>query len=70
MRHPFYTGMAMFVLFTAPALGSYFAWPVFVLYMLFFVLRILDEEKLLRQELPGYAEYCLRTPFRLVPHVW
>lgn len=70
VRHPFYTGMVMFVLFSAPALGSYFAWPVFVLYILFFVLRILDEEKLLRQELPGYADYCLRTPFRLVPHIW
>jgi len=70
VRHPFYTGMVMFVLFSAPALGSYFAWPVFVLYVLFFVLRILDEEKFLRQELPGYADYCLRTPFRLVPHVW
>jgi len=70
VRHPFYTGMIMFALFSAPALGSYFAWPVFVLYSLFFVLRILDEEKLLRQELAGYADYCLRTPFRLVPHVW
>jgi protein-S-isoprenylcysteine O-methyltransferase Ste14 len=70
VRHPFYTGCLMIMLFSAPALGSYFAWPVFVLYVLFFVLRLLDEEKLLRQELPGYADYCLRTPFRLVPHVW
>jgi len=70
VRHPFYTGMVAFALFSGPALGSYFAWPVFVLYILFFVLRILDEEKLLRQELPGYTDYCLRTPFRLVPHIW
>ncbi len=27
-------------------------------------------EKVLRQELPGYSEYYLRTRFRLVPFLW
>jgi len=36
----------------------------------FYVFRLLNEEKVLRQELPGYPEYCLRTRFRLVPFVW
>lgn len=31
--------------------------------------RIVAEEQLLRRDLPGYAEYCLRTK-RLVPFVW
>lgn len=70
VRHPFYTGRLMTVLFTAPALGSYFAWPVLALYILFFVLRLLNEEKALRRELPGYPEYCLRTRFRLLPLIW
>jgi len=70
VRHPFYTGRLMSVLFTAPALGSYFAWPVLALYILFFVLRLLHEEKVLRRELPGYPEYCLRVRFRLLPLIW
>jgi protein-S-isoprenylcysteine O-methyltransferase Ste14 len=32
--------------------------------------RLLDEERLLARELPGYREYQRRVPYRLVPHVW
>lgn len=32
--------------------------------------RLETKEIVLRQELPGYSEYCLRTRFRLVPLVW
>jgi len=53
-----------------PALGSYFAWPPFALLASFYAFRLLNEEKVLRQELPGYSEYCLRTRYRLVPFVW
>ena len=34
------------------------------------VWRILDEERLLERDLPGYDEYMHRVPCRLVPHVW
>jgi protein-S-isoprenylcysteine O-methyltransferase Ste14 len=34
------------------------------------VLRILNEEKVLRAELAGYSEYCEKTRWRLVPLVW
>jgi protein-S-isoprenylcysteine O-methyltransferase Ste14 len=34
------------------------------------VLRLLDEEKLLCAELPGYTEYCARVRWRLVPKVY
>jgi protein-S-isoprenylcysteine O-methyltransferase Ste14 len=30
----------------------------------------MNEEKVLRQELPGYVEYCQKARFRLVPYVW
>ena len=33
-------------------------------------LRILDEEKLLTQELGGYREYTQRVRYRLVPYMW
>jgi protein-S-isoprenylcysteine O-methyltransferase Ste14 len=34
------------------------------------VWRLLDEEKFLKRNLPGYAEYAERVPCRLVPFVW
>lgn len=70
VRHPMYSGALLMGLFTPLALGSYLAWPVFALLIPFYVLRLLNEERVLRQELPGYAEYCLRTRCRLVPFVW
>jgi len=32
--------------------------------------RLLDEEKILQRDLPGYAEYMRSVRFRLVPLVW
>jgi protein-S-isoprenylcysteine O-methyltransferase Ste14 len=34
------------------------------------VLRILDEEKALEKELPGYVEYKQKAKYRLIPFVW
>jgi protein-S-isoprenylcysteine O-methyltransferase Ste14 len=34
------------------------------------VFRLLNEENVLRRELAGYSEYCLRARFRLVPFFW
>jgi protein-S-isoprenylcysteine O-methyltransferase Ste14 len=70
VRHPMYLGGTVMLLFTPLALGSYFALPAFALLIPVILLRLLNEEKVLRQELPGYAEYCLRTRFRLVPLLW
>jgi len=70
VRHPMYLGGSVMFLFTPLALGSYFALPAFLLLIPLVVLRLLNEEKVLRQELPGYSEYCLHTRFRLVPFIW
>ena len=70
VRHPLYAGSLLIWLSTPLALGSYAAWPAFALLVPFYVYRLLNEEKFLRLELPGYSEYCLRTRFRLVPYVW
>jgi len=70
VRHPMYSGICAILLFTPLALGSYFALPAFVLVVPLIVLRLLNEEKVLREELPGYSEYCLDTRSRLVPLLW
>lgn len=70
IRHPMYLGMSVMLFFTPLALGSYVAWAAAALVIPIIVFRLLNEEKVLRQELPGYPEYCLRTRFRLVPRLW
>jgi protein-S-isoprenylcysteine O-methyltransferase Ste14 len=65
-----YTGALLMLCFVPLALGSWrglvFVFPMFVV----IVLRILDEEKFLSKNLPGYKEYCQKTRYRLVPFVW
>jgi protein-S-isoprenylcysteine O-methyltransferase Ste14 len=70
VRHPMYLGASVMLLFSPMALGSYWALPALALVIPFYVLRLLNEEKVLRQNLPGYSEYCLRTRFHLIPYVW
>jgi len=70
VRHPMYFGGVVLLLSAPLALGSFVAWPAFALLIPFLALRLLNEEKFLRRELPGYAEYCRRTRYRLVPFVW
>jgi protein-S-isoprenylcysteine O-methyltransferase Ste14 len=70
VRHPIYAASLIMWLAIPVALGSYVALPVFVLMIPVYVLRLLNEEKVLRRDLSGYSEYCVTTPFRLVPHVW
>jgi protein-S-isoprenylcysteine O-methyltransferase Ste14 len=70
VRHPMYS-VSLAIWFWIPlALGSWLALPAILLLLGLLVWRLLDEEKMLRRELPGYAEYCQRTPWRLVPFVW
>src|SRR2546427_309092 len=52
------------------ALGSCWALPGFLLVIPLIVLRLLNEEKMLCRDLPGYSDYCLRTRSRLLPLLW
>ena len=70
VRHPMYFGAVLMLLFTPLALGSWWALPGFLLVGVLIVLRLLNEEKILSRELPGYSEYCLSTRYRLIPMVW
>ena len=70
VRHPMYLGSVILFLFSPLALGSYWALPAFAMTIPFYVFRLLNEEKVLLQDLPGYSEYCLQTRFHLIPYVW
>lgn len=70
VRHPMYTATILFYGLTPLALGSYWAMIPAALFIPVLVLRILDEEALLRRELPGYSEYTRKVRYRLIPWVW
>ncbi len=70
IRHPMYVGTLLMYIATPIALGSYWALPPFLLMIPIIVFRILNEEEVLRKELPGYKEYCKKTKCRLLPFVW
>jgi protein-S-isoprenylcysteine O-methyltransferase Ste14 len=70
VRHPMYFGAVLMLLFTPLALGSWWALPGFLLVIPLIVLRLLNEEKMLCRDLPGYSDYCLRTRSRLLPLLW
>lgn len=70
VRHPMYAGWVVKWLATPLALGSLAALPAFCLIIPIFALRLLNEEKFLTRELPGYTEYCRQIRWRLVPYVW
>jgi protein-S-isoprenylcysteine O-methyltransferase Ste14 len=70
VRHPLYMFASLMWLAIGPALGSYVALPLLALEIPVFVVRLLNEEKFLRRDLPGYEEYCRTTPHHLVPYVW
>ncbi|MDP4093627.1 MAG: isoprenylcysteine carboxylmethyltransferase family protein [Bacillota bacterium] len=70
VRHPMYLSSVLLYLFTPLALGSYFAVIPAMFIVLVFVLRILDEEKELIQNLDGYMEYIQKVKYRLIPGIW
>lgn len=70
VRHPMYTAMTLIILFSALALGSYWALIPAALFPLLLVARILNEEAVLHRELVGYNEYCEEVHYRLLPGVW
>jgi protein-S-isoprenylcysteine O-methyltransferase Ste14 len=70
VRHPMYMGSLVLFMFTPLALGSWVALPAFALLIPFFAIRLLNEEKVLREELLGYSEYCMKTRYHLIPLIW
>ena len=70
VRHPMYASALLYLAGTPLALGSWRGLIAFAAILPFIGWRLLDEERLLVRELPGYAEYRQRVRYRLVPLVW
>jgi protein-S-isoprenylcysteine O-methyltransferase Ste14 len=70
VRHPMYLGVLIMYIPTPVALGSYWGIIPMATILLALVFRILNEEKVLSKDLPGYKEYCQKTRYRLIPLIW
>ncbi|MCK4662369.1 MAG: isoprenylcysteine carboxylmethyltransferase family protein [Bacteroidales bacterium] len=70
VRHPMYIGVLIMFIPTPIALGSYWGLIPFALLPVSLALRILNEEKVLSNNLNGYKEYCQKTRYRLIPFIW
>jgi protein-S-isoprenylcysteine O-methyltransferase Ste14 len=70
VRHPMYFGALVVFIATPLALGSF--WALLLVPLLFAVLalRLLDEERFLRANLPGYTAYCQKVRLHLIPFLW
>lgn len=70
VRHPMYAAALPMLVLTPLALGSYWGLLVGIAVIPALVWRLLDEERVLARELPGYIDYCRTVRWRLVPYVW
>ncbi|WP_086347997.1 methyltransferase family protein [Candidatus Enterococcus clewellii] len=70
VRHPMYTATIILFLAMPLVLGSVPAFLIFLLYPLLVVKRIRNEEQVLEQDLPGYAQYKQKVRYRLLPFIW
>lgn len=70
VRHPMYSGAMLLLVATPLALGSWVGLPFAIPVILVIVARLLDEEKYLAANLPGYDEYRRKVKFRLLPGIW
>jgi protein-S-isoprenylcysteine O-methyltransferase Ste14 len=70
VRHPMYAGALLLIAATPLALGSYWGLLVALAALPALIWRLLDEERILKRDLPGYVDYCRRVRYRLIPLVW
>jgi protein-S-isoprenylcysteine O-methyltransferase Ste14 len=70
VRHPMYIGALIMLVGVPLALGSWWGLLTVVAMTLVIVWRLLDEERFLGKNLPGYADYQNAVRYRLLPFVW
>jgi protein-S-isoprenylcysteine O-methyltransferase Ste14 len=71
VRHPGYTAGILIIAASGPALGSWLAAALVVIFSLPFLLhRAITEDQILQVELPGYSDYAARVRWRLLPGIW
>jgi hypothetical protein len=67
VRHPMYTGALVMLLGIPISLGSWWGLLVIAAMIPALIWRLIDEEKFLARNLPGYVEYQKKVRYRLIP---
>lgn len=70
VRHPMYTGFSLMGFSLALGLGSWYALILAVVLVILLIIRISYEEKMLIEELEGYAEYKETVKYKLIPKIF
>ena len=71
VRHPGYSAGILIIVASGPALGSWLAAVLVVIFSLPFLLyRTITEDQILQVELAGYSDYATRVRWRLLPGIW
>jgi protein-S-isoprenylcysteine O-methyltransferase Ste14 len=70
VRHPMYASASLYLAGTPLALGSLWGFVPLAAMIPVLIWRLLDEERFLAKNLPGYADYQSRVRHRLIPFVW
>ncbi len=70
VRHPMYAGAALILIATPLALGSLWGVLVALALIAVIVVRLINEERYLSANLPGYDAYRHEVRYRMIPLVW
>lgn len=70
VRHPMYMATVLLFLMIPLILGSLISFVIFLFYPVIIAVRIKDEEKLLTEQLEGYAEYKQKVKYKIIPFIW
>jgi protein-S-isoprenylcysteine O-methyltransferase Ste14 len=70
VRHPMYLGASLFFICGPLLMESFFGIGIGCIMILLLAYRIMGEERLLVEQLKGYAEYREKTKYRLLPGIW
>lgn len=70
VRHPLYLGCTLMMLGAPLLVGSVVGLVITVLGSIVLAGRIVGEEKMLLEELDGYADYKKKVKYKLIPFIW
>jgi protein-S-isoprenylcysteine O-methyltransferase Ste14 len=70
VRHPMYAGVLPMLIGMPLALGSWWGLWGLIIIIPTLIWRLLDEERFLHRNLPGYTEYTQKVRYRLIPQLW
>ena len=71
VRHPMYLSALLIFCPMPLILGSFYVFIPFVIFVpSLLIMRIINEEKFLKNNLNGYMKYLQTVKYRLIPFVW